>query len=154
MAASVGAVMRECNHYFVDRFLEGAFKIQDGAMETTAGTGLDRLALAGQFVAISGSILNDGVHLVKGDYTLDGALDESFEGRLHMLRPPKDFLDLCESIIEFDAKTPVSAVASETFGNYHRTKATGANGAVLGWKEAFASRLNAFRRMFSDLEVL
>ena len=154
MAASVSAVMRECNHYFVGSFLDATFAIQDNTIETVAGIRLEDIALTGQYVAISGSILNDDVYFVKDDFTLDGVQDETFKGRLHLLRPPRGFLELCEEISEFEAKTPVSAVVSESFGNYSHNKATGINGAVLSWKEAFAAQLHSYRRMFSDLEVL
>ena len=153
MAASVSAVMRECKNYFANSYLEADFTIHEGIVATQTGIRLEEIALAGQYVAISGSVLNDDVYLVKEDYTLEAVGDETFEGRLHLLRPPRGFLDLCESIAVFEAKTPVSAVASETFGNYHRTMVTGENGVVLGWKEAFATQLNSYRRMFSDLEV-
>ena len=153
MAVTVSAVMRECNHYFVGSFLDAEFKIQGGAIETTVGLRLDAIALAGQYVAISDSVLNDGAYLVKENYTLDGLRDETFDGRLHMLHPSRDFLDLCESIAEFDTKTPVSVVASENIGNYGYAKATGQSGAVLGWEEAFAAKLRPYRRMFSDLEA-
>ena len=153
MAATVSAVMQECRNYFVDSFLDADFVIQDKTITTIAGTRLDMLALAGQFVAISGSILNDDVFRVKDDYTLDGMQSETFGGRLYFLRPSKGFLALCDSIAEFDVKTPVSTVVSESFGNYSHTNATGQNGAVLGWKEVYASNLIPFRRMFSDLEV-
>ena len=151
MAATVADVMGECRNYFVGSSLEGSFIIRGSAIETIAGTRLDMLALAGQYVAISGSILNDGVYLVKEDHTLEGLREEAFRGRLCFLRPPRAFVDLCEEIAVFDTKAPASAVVSESFGNYSHSKATGQSGAVLGWKEAFASQMKPYRRMFGDL---
>jgi len=82
-----------------------------------------------------------------------GVFDETFAGRVYFLRPPADFLQLCESIAAYNEKTPKGPYQSETFDDYSYTLAGGKNGGVLTWQERFAKELNEYRRMFSEVLV-
>ena len=46
-----------------------------------------------------------------------------------------------------EAKNAESPYTSESFGDYSYTKATGESGAPLTWRDVFASRLNAWRKL-------
>lgn len=146
MSVSVAAVMRQCNNHFVDSYVDGTFRIANNVLE-----GIDQCSLS-RFVYISGSLYHDGVWEIcfgcLTGHSVEGLRDETFEGRVWMLAPPADFLDLCKEISEFDEKNPIGAYASESFGEYSYTR-TG-NG-IIGWKSAFADRLSRYRKMFTEV---
>ncbi len=151
MAVTVGAVMRECKNYFERGFGDGEHTIAEGSLQPN-----DSLT-AGAWVAIKGSAFHDGVFRLGGGGTLEGLPeglpDETFVGRVWTLGPPADFLALCDEIAAFDRKTPVSGLASESFGQYSRTMVTGRDGAVLHWQSAYAQRLATWRRMFTEVRA-
>lgn len=108
----------------------------------------------GQYYRIIGSVFNDGVHKF-GDAS-DILQDEpSFHGAVWLMRVPKDLIDLAGEIEAWQNKNGdalASPYQSESFGGYSYTKATGAGsqgGATYGWKDAFASRLNRYRKIRS-----
>lgn len=148
--AMIGDVMRYVNNYFNGAAVEGEFSISDdGTMEPA-----DKLDGA-RFIAIHGSAALDGVWaLVDGTLDTDGEaiIPETFTGTVWPLRPPRDFVKLCERIAEFEAKTPVTAVQSESFGAYSHTMFSGKNGGAVTWQEAFAPQLVRYRRMFTEVE--
>lgn len=100
----------------------------------------------GQYYRIVGSALNDGVHL----YGTSDLRDETFKGSVWAMSVPPDFVELVEEITDWvDANKNVlnSPYTSESFGGYSYSKATGANGGALTWKDQFSTRLNGFRRI-------
>lgn len=125
----------------------GTYTIADGIL-----TGVSFL-LPGQYYRIKGSVFSDGLHKY-GE--LDGELqDETFTGEIWALAPPKAVIALAEEIAAWVDKYGAAAdspYASESFGGYSYTKASGsantAGGASLGtWQGAFANRLNAWRKV-------
>lgn len=143
---TVPEVMRELNNYFESGIPAAAnYHISaDGTITPSDG-------LTGAYIAISGSNLHDGVFPMSGnavDFGEDIA-EETFEGVVYDLHPPKAFIDLCAQIAAFDEKTPVSAYTSESFGGYSYTR----NAAADTWQKAFKSRLNVYRRMFTEVNV-
>ena len=143
----IGALMRECNNYFERGWIAGDFEIADGCL-------LDQRIGNGQWIAITGSTWHDGVFRI-----LDGVLEdaqplpnERFNGRVWILSVPRDFVKLAEDVAAFEAKRPAGSLASESFGAYSRSFATGAHGA-LTWQEAFADRLRPYRRMFTEVHL-
>lgn len=99
----------------------------------------------GQYFRIVGSVFNDGVY----QYPAASLTDEVFEGAVWAMSLPPDLIALSAEIEEYnksDAGKP-SPFTSESFGGYAYTKATDANGAPIGWKKAFASRLNKLRKL-------
>ena len=116
----------------------GKFEISGGSIAP-----LDFLK-DGQYFRIVGSTFNDGVHRNPAfDLT-----DEIFEGSIWAMSVPEAVVKLSEEIKQYQSVCSASASAyiSESFGGYSYTKAT-KNGAPLTWREAFASRLNLYRRM-------
>jgi hypothetical protein len=64
---------------------------------------------------------------------------------------PKDFLALAKEIEDWQAKygdVLNSPYTSESFGGYSYSKASGKNGGgAVTWQDAFATRLNLYRRI-------
>lgn len=149
MDVSVGQVMRSVNNFFESGYRSTNYTITGGVLSPN-----DLLA-PGMWIAITGSIFHDGV------WQLDDWLclkdlpqctpDEKFYGRVWFLHPPAEFLAVCNRIAEFVQKTPVGGLQSESFGEYSMTRASGKNGGILTWQEAFSDELRPYRNMFSEV---
>ena len=87
----------------------------------------------------------DGVH----QYPASDLTDEVFNGSVWAMAVPPAVIDLAAEIEEYNKSDAgkASPFTSESFGGYAYTKATDANGAPIGWKKAFASRLNQWRKL-------
>lgn len=145
-------VMREVNNFFPVTRLEGDFVIENQSIT------LDPASFtAGQYVAISGSVRNNGVYkLPENSFTLNNMVaDENFNGIIYGLAPPADFLELVEEITIFQESDLAknNGIVSESFENYSWTAATDSNGNVVNWKSNFCKELNNFRRMFSEVKL-
>lgn len=155
MDTTLTAVCRSIRNYFTRTAEQGSYIIESGRIQPVTGE-----YLAGQYVRITGSLLNDGVARIQavGDGYIEisipgiGASDEAFEGGIHGLAIPQDFLAVVDDIRAFNErqKGANSDLVSESIGNYSYSRATGKNGAPATWTEAFASRLNPWRRMFDE----
>lgn len=140
------------HNYFVRENWAGTFKIEGGTID-----GLDAMVKNGQRFRIIGSALNDGIYTKTADgiYSDDATdavtlQDEEFSGALVAMGVPADVLALVQDIkawVEKNADTLDGPYTSESFGGYSYTKATGANGGILGWQDVFKSRLNAYRKI-------
>ena len=101
-----------------------------------------------QYFRIIGSIFNDGVYCFKDELSLE---DETFDGAIWLMAIPKDFLALAKDIEDWQeqyAGALNSPFTSESFGGYSYSKASGKNGGgAVTWQDAFASRLNLYRRV-------
>ena len=117
----------------------GTFTISGGSIAP-----LDFLQ-EGQYFRIIGSVFNDGVY----QYPATSLTDEVFEGAVWAMRLPPDVIALSAEIEEYNKSDAgkASPYTSESFGGYSYTKATDANGVPIGWKKAFASRLNRWRKL-------
>lgn len=142
-------ICAELKNYFSsdrDRFI--------GDFEIISGTIVPPVSIEdGQYYRIVGSIFNDGVHQY-GNVS-DVLKDEpTFHGAIWLMRVPDDVINLAIEIAEWQDKngdTLASPYQSESFGGYSYSKATassGTNGAY-SWKDAFASRLNRYRKIRS-----
>lgn len=101
----------------------------------------------GQYFRIIGSVLNDGVYCFNSDLVL---LDEDFRGTIWLMVVPRAVIALDEEIDKWkedNAAALASPYTSESFGGYSYSKATGKNGGGYTWQDAFASRLNMYRRI-------
>lgn len=120
----------------------GTFTISGGTLE------LPEL-VTGQYFRIVGSRMNDGVYM----YPPTDLFDETFEGCIWDMRPPRAFLDIVSEIESWNEQygaTVNSPYQSESFGGYSYTKASGngANGSsVTGWQYQFKHRLNQWRKL-------
>ena len=100
----------------------------------------------GQYYRVVGSALNDGVYKNDGCGVLT---DEEFDGSIWAMSVPPAVVALAAEIEEYNKSDAgkASPFTSESFGGYAYTKATDENGAPIGWKKAFASRLNKWRKL-------
>jgi hypothetical protein len=146
MSVSVAAVMRHCRNYFETGYLDGTFRITGNALSADTG--------GVHFVYISGSLMHDGVWEMCDGYltgrSVEGMHDEEFTGRVWLLAPPVDFLELCKIISDYEEKNPVTALSSESFGGYSRT--WNAEQIGKGWSVAFNASLIPYRHMFTEVQ--
>lgn len=143
MTNTIAAVMRAVRNYFERGYIEGEISISGGVVSP---------AVDAPYVYISGSDFHDGVKkMMASTIEADNHPNETFTGRVWLLHPPDDFIDLCEKIAAYNEKNAPGALVSETLNEYSYTKATGKNGSLLSWEEAFASKLIPYRRMFTEV---
>lgn len=131
-------VCKHCRNFFQIGYSVGEFEIEDGTISLPL--------LDGQYFMIEGSTLNDGIYC----YPESGLIDETFHGTIYRLAIPKEFLDLVHDIekyCESESKNGVGLYQSESFGGYTYTRATNASGNAASWTNAFASRLNVWRKI-------
>lgn len=131
------AVCQELRNWFATEKHFGDFTISEGALD------VDFLQ-ENQYFRIVGSVFNDGVH----QYPDDELDDETFSGAVWAMAVPDDVIQLANDIKTFQqASGSDSPYVSESWGGYSYTKATNADGTVAGWREAFADRLNRWRKI-------
>lgn len=106
-----------------------------------------------QYFRIIGSVFNDGVYQKTADLEL---VDEHFDGAIWLMAVPKDFLALVAEISDWQTKNggvdsqAMSPFTGESFGGYSYSKSAGSsssNGNAGTWQAAYATRLNAYRRI-------
>ena len=91
--------------------------------------------------------------LLNNQYKYDANLelvDETFNGTIVALKPPKAFIDLVTEITayQYDFGSKVTPYTSESFLNYSYTKATGTDGTgQITWMDAYRKRLNQWRKL-------
>lgn len=131
------------NYFYGDR-LVGSFTIEEGSITLPF--------IDGQYFRVCGSHLNDGVY----QYPATGLTDETFNGVIWEMRPPRALLALAEEISAWVAKygdAVTGPYQSESFGGYSYTlkSGTGANGqsdaSAAGWQGVFKSRLDQWRKL-------
>lgn len=143
---SILNLMRETNNFFERGCEANAFTITNGQLT------LSEDYLKGMYIGIKGSFFNDGIYIVGDGLIVTGLQDEIFNGLIYKLAPPKDFILLSTEIDEYIVKTPISDVTSESFGNYSYSKTQGNKGNIT-WQELYASRLNSYRKMFTNVWI-
>ena len=129
-------VCAELKNYFTyegDKHI-GDFSIKDGIIVPPLPVSAPRL------IRIVGSAYNDGVH-----YSDEIFVDEDFHGGIWIMSPPPAFFEVCEDIKAWKTKysdAETSPFNSESFGGYSYSK----DSDKAGWKTAFASRLDMYRK--------
>lgn len=146
--AQLTAVCANIKNYFVRDKVTGTFTISPNTAP------LDSL-LDGQYFAVFGSVLNNGVwQNIAAD--LANLRAETFTGEIWSMGVPRDFEQLCEDIAAWRAKNEatdsvnMSPYTSESFGGYSYSKggSSGSDGgAAVTWQSQFAKRLNTYRRI-------
>jgi hypothetical protein len=147
MAVSVAAVMRHCRNYFETGYMDGTFRITGNALSANVG--------GSHYVYISGSLMHDGVWEICNGYltgrSVDGMENEEFVGRIWLLAPPVDFVELVKDMQQYEEKNPVSSAIRETFGGYSVERASVADGHPVTTERVFSAKLNPYRRMFTEV---
>ena len=141
----LGQILAYIHNWFVTEIVTGDYVISNGSID------LDFLQ-EGQYFRIFGSVFNDGVH----QYPANDLKDESFSGVVWAMAVPPEVIALCDEIKDWEAKygeAVNSPYQSESFGGYSYSKASASYGngtgsvPVNGWRSAFASRLNRWRKI-------
>lgn len=142
-------ICAEIRNYFSkeeDRHF-GTFKIESGIIVPLL------INADCEYVRICGSRKNDGVHKLS-----DNDLDDEgeFKGAIWEMYPPKAFLALATEIEAWQTANgsvtsqAMSPYTSESFGGYTYSKAgpgNSASGNGSGWADAYAGRLNIYRKI-------
>ncbi len=138
-------VCAETNNFFISHNYRGAFEIKNGIISPSD------FIKNGQYFKISGSTFNDGIYqssfgVISPD---DVVRDEKFIGNVWAMNVPPAFIALLSDIKKWtETEEPQkNAYVSESFSEYSYTKATGANGAPLTWKDVFSERLKRYRKV-------
>lgn len=134
-------VLLSLRNWFVADKRTGRVRIEGGTLVPPEG-----LALAdGQYVRITGSVFNDGLHA----WPCTGMTDEEFVGTVWALAVPRAVIDLADEIAAWQAehaKELDSPYASESFGGYSYTR-VGGDGSPITWRQQFKARLDPWRKL-------
>ena len=137
-------VCRYLNNWFDAERIFGTFVISGGNV-----TGMEDKLQTGQYFRIVDSVFNDGV------YKYPAMLkDETFDGAVWLMKVPPEVVEISDEIDAWMAQygaadsEAMSPYASESFGGYSYTKASGENGVGSAWEgvAGFKSRLEGWRR--------
>lgn len=132
-------ILMHLNNWFLvpGGVYEDTYTVEDG------GIALPFLA-TGQYFRVIGSVFNDGLH----QYPATDMTAETFDGAIWALAVPKQVVALADEIQAWTAKQgSPSPYTSESFGGYSYSKATGANGVAVGWREVFAGQLKPWKKL-------
>lgn len=139
----------ELSNYFVRGYEDihkGTFAINNGQIQPLP------YLQNGQCFRIVGSVFNDGVW----QYGIDQLMDETFTGAIWAMRMPPAVMALSQEIDAWTSANQAaidSPYASENFGNYSYTIASGSGDGANGltWQSHFASRLRKWRKLHNDI---
>ena len=121
-------VLLSLRNWFVAGKRTGRVRIEGGRLVPPAALGLKE----GQYVRITGSTFNDGLHA----WPYNGLTDEEFVGTVWALAIPQTV----------HAKELDSPYASESFGGYSYTR-VGGDGSPITWRQQFKARLDPWRKL-------
>jgi hypothetical protein len=133
-------VLRELKNYFITEVWVGNFSIENKNLAD-----IDFLK-QNQYYRISGSLFNDGVH----KYPSNDLTDEEFEGEIWAMAIPPSVIALSDEIKTWSdqyGSAIDSPYQSESFGGYSYSKMSSSSASAYSWKNAFASRLNEWRKI-------
>lgn len=147
MLTEICAHIKNYFTYEADRH-NGEYAIVNGAITPS-------FLIPTDYIRIVGSHKNDGVHKLSDNDLID---EDTFEGAIWVMSPPRAFLDLVDEIEAWQEKNgsvnsqAMSPFASESFGGYSYTKgsnsgSSGGSGLGTSWQNAYGTRLNAYRRI-------
>ena len=103
MAVTLEMAMRECNNFFERCKYAGEIRIAGGKIVPDVGS---------PYVYISGSARNDGVHSLVSGAMEDADGEETFDGTLWFLYPPRPFIEIAKECAEYETKNPTGAYTS------------------------------------------
>ncbi len=107
-------------------------------------------SINGQYVRLTGSVLNDGLYVVDS-YSIKLEREEPVKDVcISYLAIPQSLLDLIKEIEKWQGEQNAvsSPLESESFGGYSYTKKNaGDSGAGYSWKNEFAKRLARWKKI-------
>lgn len=147
-------LMRETRNFFMRSAETGEYTAYGNTLSPAPG------ALPGQYIALTGSVINDGVYRARagGAFETEDGEDaqftqETFTGTVYLLAVPASFSALARKIDAWNEENGSGKeVASESFGAYSVSYAQGANGPVR-WQEKYAREIATYRRMFKEVPL-
>jgi len=116
------------------------FKIENGAVVPSFEI------KQGQYFRIIGSTFNDGVY----KFPTNDLKDEIFDGAVWTMHVPPQLITLSEEIkgwTDTNSSNTDNIYESESFAGYTYKLRTGANGGNYTWKDAFNSKLKAYKKL-------
>lgn len=105
MAVTLEMAMRECNNFFERCKYTGEIRIAGGKIVPDVGS---------PYVYISGSARNDGVHSLVSGAMEDAAGEETFDGTLWFLYPPRPFVEIAKQCAEYETFASTRSVQIAT----------------------------------------
>lgn len=143
-------VMRATKNFFAVSKVVAEFEIINKQLDLN-----DFDFLTGQYVAVTNSILNNGVYIVDDEKKITVKSAEIFNGAIYGLAPPPDFLDLVAEIARFETTEVAQnvGITSERFENYAWTAATGSDGMPITWQTAYKDKLRKFNKMYPGIKI-
>lgn len=135
-------ILQYLKNWFEKTKYYGAVTISNGEIDTGGNLEL----VAGQYVRIIGSVLNDGAWV----YPDANLRDETFTGAVWSLCLPPALVALIGEITAWQTKhgdAATSPYQSESFGGYSYNKGGGSNNGDVSWKTVFGSRLSGWRKI-------
>lgn len=147
-------VLREINCFYI-RSSDSVTAIGENTL--TVGNGSK--FVAGQYVYVQGSVLNDGIYRIA---SVDGnvlgivgsvmMVEASVVGWIYGLAIPKDLLAIIDEIKTYQLSVSGNAqnIASETLGDYSVTYGGGSN----SWTEVYKKRLMPYKHIYLDLPYM
>ena len=149
MKQVIEQICAHIHNYFETDPNTGARRIHQGRYTITNGSISLPFLREGQYFRLFGSTFDDGVHI----YPESDLHDETFDGVVWDMRPPRDFLDLVDRITDWvdkygeAAKNPYQS--ENVIGVYSYQKGDGHSSSIdnSGWQSAFRRELNAYRRL-------
>lgn len=147
MIISVPDLMRETRNFFPAAAMDASWTLHNGAL--TPADGLH----PGDWMAVTGSLFNNGVFQLNGDCAIPSAVDESWTGVVWLLAPPADFLALAVEIDAWVRQQGNAVAVKESFGAYSRELATDSDGKPITWQAYFARQLQPWQRMYTEVKL-
>lgn len=111
------------------------------------GSELPLVMQTNQYFRIIGSVFNDGVWKYDNELEL---VNESFNGSIWEMAITPAIISLNKEIDDWMTRNSdviASPYTSESFGGYSYSKSTKGDGSSITWKDAFKSRLDAWRKI-------
>lgn len=142
----IANIMKEIKNHFARSVESQAFTITSNSIQGN----FNEKYIAGMYIWIKNSFLNDGVYKLTGATSTELTFDaDTFTAEdlgdtifIFACTPPKDFLSLVTEIEAFNSKDGVS---SESIDDY--SVGFAGDGS---WKSAFKKQLNNYRKMWDD----
>ena len=145
-------VLRYLNNYFIYDKASATSVLPDGILSSDP-----EVYMAGQYVYVSGSVLNDGVYkitAIEGNkLVIDGTMNPESGRSFHVygLAIPKSVLDIAKEIEAYNEANP-NGIKSESLGDY--SVSYGGSSSVSGssdWVTVFYAKLAPFRKVYLNL---
>lgn len=141
-------VMNEINNHFICGVDGGVYEITTDSIKGT----FNDTYLAGMYIMINNSYLNDGVYKItevaSGKVTVDATLNAENTGKnmtVYALNPPSSFIDLVTDIEGYTEQG--IGIASESIDDYSISYGNNGGGE---WENTYRSKLNRYRNIYDD----